>query len=262
VRSVAKLGSHLNLGAEQGGKCVLIGATAIANRVAGVNAPCILIVKSNVQDVKELETKIAPMLAKHHIYTRYVAGKVGMRQIITDPQQLDAVRCGRTVLVVPAHPYALCCLAMLLELTNLDNVCLIADESDAIWTNKLTAEETAGMRWSDLQAHFRVTLREVHMHRILGIAPLCREPGPRCSRVRSFVQVSATHIASLAWHRAWDLPFYGTSMKLDLLRERGYALYEDIKPMKARAGAASSPSPSASALRQRLRPPATYAPLF
>lgn len=203
----------------------------------GKKAPCIAIIKDVVGNVKKVEEKLGAVLKTHDMYTRYIGSRREARRLLDDGIHLKCFLEGGLVLIAPANKDPLRCLACILELTNADNVMLLADECDALWTRKMDEEDVPSRRWQDLTATKPklTTEREAELYRLLGLAPLSREPGVHCSRVRSFVQVSATHITTLAWLSMWDLGFYGASMDLSHMRERGYALYDDLKPMQARS---------------------------
>lgn len=74
--------------------------------------------------------------------------------------------------------------------------------------------------------------RERAFYRILGaLSRERRMMSSDCLRnscARSYVQVSATHISTAAWHVCFEIPFKSLMADKALLQARGYLLYEDL----------------------------------
>lgn len=109
----------------------------------------------------------------------------------------------------------------------INDMILIADEADALYTNYVTTEDDS--RCISSGDWERLTLRERLFYGFNGKNPQTTEEQQRL--VSTLVQVSATHLRTMTMAAAHREPFYGYSMDLGELRERGYSLYPDLKPM-------------------------------
>jgi hypothetical protein len=255
TRCVLQPGSHIVLGPEQSDKTMVIAGVAVANVAVGAGSPCMVCVKDQVNNVKDVQQKMNAMLEVHGIKTMYICGKTDVQKLVASDGGLDDFLCGRLLLVFSAYTYPLSCIAAMLELFSVSDALLIADECDALWAYEVPVAQLQATDWAGLAAEFKITKREAQMYRILGVHPLNRTPGERCSRVRSFIQISATHIATLAWHSMWSIDqVYGSAMQLRSLEE-SYTLYADLKAMKVR-GARARASPALRRCRVTPPPPA------
>lgn len=104
-----------------------------------------------------------------------------------------------------------------MDSNNIRNAVLILDEADDMWGTK----------------HFPGTQREEHMYRILGADTRSEEglthSNLQLSRIRSYIQISATHIVTVLWHYCFSIPFKKLIADKEVLRERGYILHEDLE---------------------------------
>lgn len=111
---------------------------------------------------------------------------------------------------------------LLLNKSDATNVVLILDEADNMFSN------SSGDMMND---------REKVMYRILGNGVHSNHevedmPKPlENSRIRSFVQISATHLSTLVWHTIVDLKFKAVIATTHRLSEAGYMLPTDFEPV-------------------------------
>jgi hypothetical protein len=268
ARCVLQPGSHIVLGPEQSDKTMVIAGVAVANIEFGVSSPCMVCVKDQVNNVKDVQQKMNAMLECHGIKTMYICGKTDVQKLVAGApgSSMDDFLRGRLLLVFSSYTYPLSCIAAMLELFSISDVLLIADECDALWAYEVPMAQLQATDWAGLAAEFKITKREAQMYRILGVHPLNRAPGERCSRVRSFIQISATQVATLAWHNMWSIDeFYGSAMRLTSLEE-SYTLYADLKAMKVLRAAeprrAQQPHTAAACCRLMLIPQTPTPPSF
>ena len=127
---------------------------------------------------------------------------------------------GGLVLVIQAHHAALNLCADLLEANGVHGAVVILDEADNFFSNSWKKEGAAH------SSDFDLTKAEQALSRIVGTVPLGTG-----SRARSFLMVSATHLATKKWLGDLERDYRVFVADLEALKRKGYALERHLKPM-------------------------------
>lgn len=95
-------------------------------------------------------------------------------------------------------------------------VVLVLDEADAMWSSSFPGTQREQNMYQILGADFEQD--DTMSHAIL-----------KRSQIRSFVQISATHISTVLWHYCFSIPFRKLIADEDRLRSNGFVLYQDLE---------------------------------
>lgn len=132
---------------------------------------------------------------------------------------------GRLIPVLPGYTGAIKQLSDYLTDLNATDVVLILDESDNMWVRR----ESPNAREELMYA----ILSDPHNNKADEIRLLER------SRVRSFVQISATHLATVVWHTVLKLPFKAMIADDNELHQAGYMMPSDFSQVMPPLGEGS-----------------------
>lgn len=208
----------------------MISSTGIANRVSEANKPTVIIVRDLVDNVQSVEQKANALMQKFRTQTKYIGSRKSFTELFED--HLDDFKNGNIVPLMTCNEYQLRLLCTNVERYNVSDIVLILDECDTMFTKWLMPDTRGNER--------QLTARERLLYQLLGWHGPGRgwvlnrsedDPNLR-SRVRSLVQVSATHMNTFAWAQMWRCPFKAFSVDLDLIKDRGYSVYADILPFR------------------------------
>ncbi|KAK9835297.1 hypothetical protein WJX84_011834 [Apatococcus fuscideae] len=222
TQCIEQPGSWIVSSPEQSGKTV--GEAALALTSMRMGHPSILVVKDVKGNARKVSDDLAALLSPSDFgMTVIYASGMKIWDTIRNACCRSNFRSGKLLVVISAHKADLEHLNDFLEDFNMTGLTVIADESDNIWSTEVIPGVS-----------FRANCcqREKQMYRLLSSAtdPAGRlNPLASGSRVRSLIQVSATHIATIVWHCQWRLPFRYVCADKSRLIERGYALEHDIK---------------------------------
>lgn len=217
----------------QSDKSLAIASTGIANRVSGANRPTVIIVHDLVDNVQSVQEKANAIMRKFNVSTKYVGSRHDFANVFDD--HLDEFLRGEIIPLMTCNDYQLQIFRNYCIRGNVSDMVLILDECDTVFT-KWLAPNTCGVD--------QLTSRERLLYELLGwsgrgsgwvLNRSTDEPHLR-SRVRSLVQVSATHMNTFAWSQMWRTPFKAFAVDLEVIKERGYSVYADIQPFRGTDG--------------------------
>lgn len=107
---------------------------------------------------------------------------------------------------------------------NIKDVVLVLDEADNMWTNT-----------PDLNRREQAMYKMLTDHRSPETTKFTSETIPtllKHSRIRSYVQVSATHLSTVVWHTMRKLPFKAIIADTHDLQDKGYMLPTDFDALE------------------------------
>ncbi|KAK9841122.1 hypothetical protein WJX74_000377 [Apatococcus lobatus] len=220
ARCIEQPGSWIVISPEQSGKTV--GKAVLIRISALLGYPTVVLIKDVKGNANKVAQDLEALLEPFGIRVMYVSGKKIWESAA--PLMSDTFSACKVVLVMSAYNTELRCLNDFLEDYCIAGVTVIADESDNIWSSEICDP--------DASEHELKSQREREMYHLLGSAtnPAKRQnPLADGSRVRSLIQVSATHIATIVWHCQWRLPFRFVTADKSMLDQRGYSLQRDLK---------------------------------
>ncbi|DBA67760.1 TPA: hypothetical protein ACH3X2_000073 [Trebouxia sp. C0005] len=218
ARCIECPGSWIVQSSEQSGKTT--GKAALALVSMRMGQPLVIMIKDVKSNAEKVAQDIRILLEPFDMDVFYCSGKRSWEAV----HSLATARfkIGQTVLIMSVHANELKCLNDFLADNQIAGITVVADESDNLWSSEIT-DPTA-------DDHNLCSKREIQLYKLLGSAttgsPVPLSPG---SRVRSFVQVSATHIATLIWHCQWKLPCSFVSVDKAKLLSKDYALEQDVQ---------------------------------
>lgn len=209
-------GSHIMMGAEQSNKTMVIAGIAIANIIMKMQPrnPMVVFVKDVVKSVQDVVSKMEPVLKSFRIETVYASSMKDLNDIAANSVMMNAFLEGRLVIVCAANQDKIRHMRRFIAEQQVKNLLCVLDECDAFFTTA-TEEE--------------MTIREKELNKL--IAGNDGRPFTDGSHVRTLFHISATHIGTLMWHFWRRLPFRSASMDLKELKGRGYAVYDELRPM-------------------------------
>jgi hypothetical protein len=226
VADVSTVRSNVYLSAEQSNKTMTAAGVMTVAHV--MRRPVVMFVMDLKRSIEALcTTKIEAVLRHMGVEARNVSG-AGFRQLASSAADMEKFRSGALALVVqPLQNNIALLYDEVVRRHDVRDIIFILDESDAMWSSFV-----AQKRIED-----KVTAREHQMYRLLTSAGGGGQRRMFSSRVRCMFSISATHMSTLEWHSMWRVPYRATVVDLDLLRSRGYAVYDCLSVLKSSDGA-------------------------
>jgi hypothetical protein len=231
--SIAQPGARLMVAPPQSYKTAGIAAQLIIGAV--MERPSVVVVadkRCNVMGIAGKLMMVMPRTPLFSVTATYMPGRRAWSALAAS-SDMERFRNGRHVPVLIATGASLRHLNDFLDANGVSDVNLILDEADAMWSNAVEWVGTDAVRtWRDLESS--VTEREAQLYRLLSVPPLNRDAtgGRLLSRVRTLQQYSATHLATVAWHLMWRLPCLAHVADTDLMLQRGYCTFRDLRPFE------------------------------
>jgi hypothetical protein len=224
--------SNVILSAEQTNKTMT--EVAIVKAASMMGKPSIILVKDIKRNVTNLcETKVDTILNQMGVKAVNLASRKEFLKFTRSAKSVKSFREGTTTLVIQTLYQNLKDLNdKIIFPHNIDDMVVVLDESDAIWSSKVSPEQRDWNRTT-------MTSREFEMYRFLvGVDEDGRGHKTLCgnNRIRNLFSVSATHMATLEWHSMWGTPYNAHVVDLDGLKERGYATYDCLSTLKDGCG--------------------------
>ena len=198
--------------------------------------PSVLIVKDVKDNVENLcEAKIGDILGQLGGSAVLLSSKKDFWKFSRSPEKVAAFREGRTSLVIQALENNIKNFNDLIVFAHdISDMVIVLDESDAMWSTYIDPEKQDFARTST-----RMTSREREAYRLLaGVDSNGRGHGRLFgnNRVRNLFSISATHLATLEWQSMWRTAYRPFVVNIKDLKERGYALYDCLDPLKNDSG--------------------------
>lgn len=229
IAVVEEVRSKIILSAEQTNKTMMaVGIMKAAHVMRKPTAMFVMDLKRSIESL--CHTKVDAALRPFGIEAINPSGKAGFRALSRNAAKMEKFRNGQLVLIMqPLQNNISLFFENIVLKHDIHDMVTILDEADAMWSSAVDIQNG----WVRAQ----VTARERQMYRLLA-GPFSSDNMSlfQSNRVRCLFSVSATHMATLEWHSQWRAPYKSYVVDLDMLKERGFSVYDSLDLLKDSTG--------------------------